>query len=701
MKIDFSTKDVFKTGVQESGYFHDSIDFAYNFVMVYGFKELEERVSSFKNKGYNIQFMTGIAWGEYQDYLLGEYDGRNHWDEAQMDKDGEYILHGPLVPYMVPTINFCNYLIEKLKKVVDLGITRIHLEEPEFWQHAGYSKAFKFEFANYYKKTWQDQQTNLQAFYETSKLKAFLYARAIDYIASAIKTYGMSKYQKYIYIYVPTHSLLNYAQWKIISPEGLLTQINSIDGYIAQVWTGTSREQNTYQGKVKERTFETAFLEYGIMQTLIYNSDQMMWFLNDPIEDNPSYTWEDYQYHYEKTLIASLLHSSIYHYEVAPWPLRIFNRKIPITNDPKVQKRYIPESYDRLLSQVFQILQDIPKDEPKYIDQEFSIGMVLSDTAMYERDLPNHLKDEIDEELTSLRFPKYYGLSLPLIYMGLPLLGASMERITEKGYLNQFDCIVLSYDFQKPDNPTIHDHLYRYMLKGGLIIFVGDSQDKYQTIQAWWNQTYENLKPIDHLLNLIDHKKGTLHTKVGLGQFSYLEIATHKIASTPKIKQIYDQFITESLDKAKLKFKSKSFIGLERGNYLILAGLEEANNYQSYERKGLFVDMLDINLPIIQRISLEKDTYKVYYDIEKAKDRTFIAISYKHEMIETLENKMVYKLSGKTNLQTFAKYKSLKKPINIYKSNKEVHFEYDKMTKTIHINLKLEHRNEILEIVYQ
>jgi hypothetical protein len=36
--------------------------------------------------------MTGVAWGQYQDYLNGEYDGQNHWDQAQKQVDGKLIL---------------------------------------------------------------------------------------------------------------------------------------------------------------------------------------------------------------------------------------------------------------------------------------------------------------------------------------------------------------------------------------------------------------------------------------------------------------------------------------------------------------------------------------------------------------------------------------------------------------------------------
>ena len=53
---------------------------------------------------YVIQVMTGVAWGQYQDYLDGRFDGQNHWDQAQTDRDGKPIMHGGFkdVPYMSP-----------------------------------------------------------------------------------------------------------------------------------------------------------------------------------------------------------------------------------------------------------------------------------------------------------------------------------------------------------------------------------------------------------------------------------------------------------------------------------------------------------------------------------------------------------------------------------------------------------------------
>ena len=128
---------------------------------------------------------------------------------------------------------------------------------------------------------------------------------------------------------MPTHSLINYAHWRIVSPESSLIDVGA-DGYIAQVWTGTARTANLYEGRRKERTFETAFLEYGAMQNLVRASGRRVWYLNDPIEDDPNHDWDDYRTNWESTLTASLLQPEVWHYEIMPWPDRVFNSRHPL-----------------------------------------------------------------------------------------------------------------------------------------------------------------------------------------------------------------------------------------------------------------------------------------------------------------------------------------------------------------------------------
>ena len=95
------------TGYQANQEFRPSVDLGCDFVMVYGIDDtMPQRVRQFRDQGYVVHLMTGIAWGEYQDYLDGGWDGRKHWDEGQVQRDGTGVNHNPTVPYMVPTVHF-------------------------------------------------------------------------------------------------------------------------------------------------------------------------------------------------------------------------------------------------------------------------------------------------------------------------------------------------------------------------------------------------------------------------------------------------------------------------------------------------------------------------------------------------------------------------------------------------------------------
>ena len=119
--------------------------------MVYGVNgTLEERLSSWRERSYETHFMTGIAWGGYQDYFTGLWDGRPHLNEGQVNARGDTLWHGKMVPYIVPTENYLHYFKEQIiKRVVDAGVDHIFLEEPEFWKSAGYSDAFNREWEAY------------------------------------------------------------------------------------------------------------------------------------------------------------------------------------------------------------------------------------------------------------------------------------------------------------------------------------------------------------------------------------------------------------------------------------------------------------------------------------------------------------------------------------------------------------------------
>ncbi|MCH5684727.1 hypothetical protein LWM68_10920 [Niabella sp. W65] len=190
---------------------------------------------------------------------MGQYDGKTHLNEGQVDRNGDTIWHGKNVPYIVPSADYLKYLKTHLKRAIDAGVTAIHLEEPEFWARAGYSEAFKKEWKNFYNTAWQAQHESPEATYLSSKLKYQLYYNALKDCFAYIKSYSKSIGRE-VQCYVPTHSLINYSSWRIVSPEASLASISDVDGYIAQVWTGTSRSRSILMVYKKKGFLKMLFL---------------------------------------------------------------------------------------------------------------------------------------------------------------------------------------------------------------------------------------------------------------------------------------------------------------------------------------------------------------------------------------------------------------------------------------------------------
>src|SRR5690606_20322509 len=356
-----------KTAFQTAHHWIPEIDVRSDIAIVYGVSErgkmsFEERVKSWRDRRYQTHFMTGIAWGQYDDYFLGRWDGKDHLGEGQQTVEGDTIWHGRNIPYVVPVASFIAYMKERvIKRVIDAGISSIYLEEPEFWARAGYSEAFKKEWQNYYGFPWRPQHESPENTYLSGKLKYHLYYHAIDQVSAYAKEYGKTKGMD-VKVYIPTHSLVNYSSWQIVSPEASLASLPGIDGYIAQVWTGTSREPTYFNGLKKERVFENAFLEYGSMVSMTAPTGRKLFFLTDPIEDWPR-DWADYKKNYEATFTAQLLYPMVANYEVMPWPERIYTRPYKLANSD--EKVLIPQYYSTQMQVMVNALNNIQVSKNK------------------------------------------------------------------------------------------------------------------------------------------------------------------------------------------------------------------------------------------------------------------------------------------------------------------------------------------------
>ena len=678
------------TSFQQSAVYSGKDDINTDVVMVYGINDTTcERIAEYKKHGYVIHVMVGIAWGGYVDYLYGKWDGKSHWDEAQEDRFGNKILHGADTPYMVPTISFADYITERLKAAVDFGAEAIHVEEPEFWDRGGYSEAFKREYKLFYREDWRPPHESEDARYRAAKLKSYLYRRTIDRVSSALKEYALTRYGRVLRFYVPTHSLVNYTQWKIVSPEGMLAECPSVDGYIAQIWTGTSREPTPLDGVIKERTFETAYLEYGIMQELIKGTGRKMWFLHDPIEDNDIFTWENYQYNYLKTVAASLLHPKVNTYEVCPWPYRVFYRKYP-QNSPDATT--IPADYATLLCSVFQTLGDIPLAEA---EGEIKTGVLLSDTALFQRDYSDGViappdspsadatvisdsdalktafreklfRDEDDERLLreyirSSTFPSFYGLCLPLLKYGMPVRPVSLDNIRRyTGYLDDYDVLLLSYEFMKPEYPDINNALASWVKGGGKLIYVGDGSDPYHKIRSWWNSSKIRYpSAAEHLFEMlgINNPKDKEIYRVGNGWAAVRNLNPAKITYSKENADEMRDLFRRVIEKGGETWTYKNWICVKRGPYIPAAVLDESVSDEPVKLTGLFADMFDIRYKIITEKTIAPDGNALLFDFGAIEEETLrvIGTSARVLSLSTAQTSVSLTVKGTQDVRTYTR----------------------------------------------
>ncbi|MGH9445941.1 MAG: hypothetical protein ACRD3O_09460, partial [Terriglobia bacterium] len=547
---------------------------------------------------------------------------------------------GGIIYYMVPTRSYVRFITAGLRKALDAGAEAICLEEPEFWVRSGYSGAFKREWQGFYHEAWRPPDSSPDAQYRASKLKYYLYRRALSQAFDFVHSYARTK-GRHVACYVASHSLPNYSQWRIVSPESSLEQVNC-DGYIAQVWTGTSRTPNVYEGKRKERTFETAFLEYGAMLNFSRVSGRAIWLLNDPVEDNPNHSWSDYRRNWECTMTASLLHPQAWRYEIMPWPERVFGHKYPVEEtpagratgmvsslesgsgypartlakrapSPPVERILIPQEYATELQVVIEALRHIrqPLNSIRWEQSGTQgIGILISDTMMFQRGDPH----PSDANLGS-----FYGLALPLVMRGMPLVPVQIEYAATEGFLKPYRLLLLTYEGQKPPTADFHISLAKWVRGGGALVMVDNDQDPYNAVREWWNTApYSYAAPRLHLfetLGLDAHSTG-LH-RTGKGVVLWDSQSPAALSYQPQGSGQVANLSRTAAEAVGLAWQGSRTLVLRRGPYVIGAGLDTpAATSTPQPLGGRYIDLFDSDLPILKEVAISPGQRFFLLDLE-------------------------------------------------------------------------------------
>ncbi len=479
-----------RTCFQEGGPPDPAYDLKTDVAIAYGLNHtLAQRCQGWRDRGYVVHVMTGVAWsGDQKEYIEGRWDGVSHADERQMTADGRPRLHDPDIAYMVPTPLYGRFRAEKLRMAVDAGAEAIHLEEPEFWVKTGYSPAFRRMWQEHYGEPWQDPTSSALAQWRANELKAHAYLETLTVLCAELKAYARERYGRDLRFYVPTHSLINYSQWGLVSPESRLLEIPGCDGYIAQVWTGTARTPNRYRGVRRERTFETAFLEYGAMADLVRGTEHRLWLLHDPVEDDPRHAWDDYRSNWERTVVASLFHTHVADFEVAPWPRRVFVDRYPSRPDPGSPRVRILMDYASQLLGVMNALanMDQPAGTMRAAVPWGSVGVAVSDSMMNQRGEPGPGDGEYD---------LFFGQALPLVKAGVPLRPVQLDNLRRADHLGGLRLLVLSYDLQKPVGAFVHQAIAQWVRAGGALLVVGAGDDPFAERCQGFGTTWATARP--------------------------------------------------------------------------------------------------------------------------------------------------------------------------------------------------------------
>lgn len=602
-----------KTSFQISDSWNAAYDIRSDIAMVYGVNDagghFEQRVKGWRDKGYNVQFMTGSAWGQYKDYFLRKFDGKTHFDEGQQMKNGETIWHGENVPYVVPTENYLKYLKTHIKRAIDAGGTAIYLEEPEFWARSGYSPAFKKEWRSYYGTNWQPEDESAEATYLASKLKYHLYYHALNELFAYAKSYSKSKGHE-VKCFVPTHSLINYSSWQIVSPEASLASLKDMDGYIAQVWTGTAREPIYYNGLKKERVFENAFLEYGSMVSMTAPTKRKLYFLTDPVEDRAR-SWNDYKRNYQATFIAELMYPSVDNYEVMPWPQRIYLGRFKMDNNPV--KQPISPAYATQMQVMINALNFMPLSENE-LNGSHGIGVLIGNSMMFQR-FPIHAGYN-DPQLSN-----FYGMVMPLLKRGIPLETVHMENLRYANTLKNIKVLVMSYANMKPMSEEVHIALTKWVNRGGVLMYYGRDKDPFQNVKEWWNtdgKSYTTASQDLFAKLRIIYNADKEQYKVGRGTVFIIredpkEIAMNKAGDTSYFKTV--KYGYEGAAKAG-SLMTKNNLLIQRGPYIIASVLDESVSKTPLVIHKNVIDLFDPELPILHKKIIQPGNQAFLYDLE-------------------------------------------------------------------------------------
>ena len=353
------------------------------------------------------------------------------------------------------------------------------------------------------------------------------------------------------------------------------------------------------------------------MESMTAPTGRKMFFLTDPIEDRAK-DWVDYKLNYQATFIAQLLYPQIADYEVMPWPERIYEGLYKKSADSE-EKANIPRHYSTQMHVMINTLYDMPLSDNRVTGSK-GISVLMANSLMFQR-FPTHAGYE-DPQLAN-----FYGQALPFVKRGIPVNIAHIENLGYEAALKDTKVLLMTYSNMKPMQEESHDQLAKWVNEGGVLVYSGRDNDPFQSVQEWWNTGDNKYKAASD--NLFE--KLGIGESPKAGEYKYGKGTVYILRQDPKeyvlkaegeknlidnVKRLYEK----NAQAGTLEFKNNLY--LERGIYDIIAVLDESVSSEAYHAKGLFIDLFDPELPILDQKIIYPGEQAYLVNIERVVDKS-------------------------------------------------------------------------------
>ena len=309
-------------------------------------------------------------------------------------------------------------------------------------------------------------------------------------------------------------------------------------------------------------------------------------------------------------MTASLFQPEVWQFEVAPWPERIFNGHYP-KSAKREDRKSIPPAYATELQTVMNTLNDLRQDCVKWDCGTTGLGVVVSDSLMFQRGEPTPSDPHLGN---------FYGLAMPLIKRGLPVTPAQLENFTVTNYLDGFRILLLSYDGQKPMSPEVHGPLAEWVKQGGVLVMCDADADPYLKVREWWNSDGRNYAtPREHLFEQLGLGAAVstngFHA-VGRGGLIWLRERPASCSASSAGAARVVEATQKAAQAAHLKWREGNYLLVQRGPYVIAAGLDESVAGEAKVLRGRFVNLFDSELRVVERISVKPGDRYLLRDLD-------------------------------------------------------------------------------------